>query len=110
MLLDAAVVRALLVLALVSLSAYRIVQEALTNTLKHTGARKATVVLRYGMAGVELEVRDNGHGPIGEGSGGRGIVGMRERAALYGGSFWAGPAPGGGFIVSARFPLEGASS
>jgi signal transduction histidine kinase len=94
----------------VDLSAYRIVQEALTNTLKHAGACKATVLLRYGVAGVELEVRDNGHGPIGEGSGGRGIIGMRERAALYGGRFWAGPAPSGGFIVSARFPLEGAPS
>jgi signal transduction histidine kinase len=91
------------------LSAYRIVQEALTNTLKHARASKATVLVRYGNGGVELEVRDDGRGPAapsGAGvTGGRGIIGMRERVALYGGSLDAGPAPGGGFAVTARFPI-----
>jgi len=91
------------------LAAYRIVQEALTNTLKHANASRATVLVRYGGGGVELEVRDDGRGhaaPGGAGAaGGRGIIGMRERAVLYGGSLAVGPAPGGGFAVTARFPI-----
>jgi len=93
------------------LSAYRIVQEALTNTLKHAHATTASVLVRYHAGEVALEVRDDGHSPAavtgaGDGSGGRGIIGMRERAALYGGRLEAGPEPGGGFAVRAVFPIE----
>jgi len=89
------------------MSAYRIVQEALTNTLKHAHAKRASVLVRYGRDAVDLEVRDDGRGLVdgGDGSGGRGIIGMRERAALYGGDLRAGPEPGGGFVVQAHIPV-----
>jgi len=88
----------------VDLSAYRIVQEALTNTLKHARASKADVMLSYGETSVELEVVDDG---IGGGAGrGRGIIGMRERAALFGGELSAGPRAAGGFGVRATMPLR----
>jgi signal transduction histidine kinase len=86
------------------LSAYRIVQEALTNTLKHARATKARVRVRYAADAVELEVTDDGIGGSVE-NGGRGIVGMRERVALFGGRLDAGAQPGGGFAVRARMPL-----
>jgi signal transduction histidine kinase len=89
----------------VDMAAYRIVQEALTNTLKHARASRAAVLVRYGPTGVVLDVSDDGHGPAGGGAGGRGIIGMRERAALYGGYLWAGPAPGVGFRVYAHLPV-----
>jgi len=95
----------------VDLSAYRIVQEALTNTLRHARATRAEVTVLYGDGAVEVEVRDDGRGPpAGEANGarGRGLVGMRERAALLGGTFEAGPLPGGGYRVHARLPLEAA--
>lgn len=100
-------------------AAYRIVQEALTNTVKHAGASRATVALEWESAAVVLRVTDDGHGanggrpgngqrngqgPGGPG-GGHGLIGMRERAALYGGSLDAGPRAGGGFSVQARLPL-----
>ena len=89
------------------LSAYRIVQEALTNTLRHAGATRADVTVRYAPDGVTLEVIDNGtSAPRTNGAAGQGIVGMRERAALLGGSVEAGPAPWGGFQVRAHLPLE----
>jgi signal transduction histidine kinase len=88
------------------LSAFRIVQEALTNTLKHAGASRADVSLRYTDASLEVEVLDDGVA-AGPGDRGRGIVGMRERAALLGGELSAGPRPAGGFGVHARMPLEG---
>lgn len=88
----------------VDLSAYRILQEALTNTLRHASATHASVHVRYVRDAVELEVTDDGvGGPIGEG--GRGIVGMRERVALFGGDLDAGARPGGGFAVRARMPI-----
>jgi signal transduction histidine kinase len=88
------------------LSAYRIVQEALTNTLKHAGPARARVLVRYGVRDVELEIADDGRGG-GNGSGsGSGLVGMRERAALVGGRVEAGPAAGGGYTVRARLPLS----
>jgi signal transduction histidine kinase len=88
------------------LSAYRIVQEALTNTLKHANATRASVLVRYARDQLELEVCDDGRGRLAGGDGGgRGIIGMRERATLYGGDLQAGPAPGGGFAVRARFPI-----
>ena len=91
----------------VGLSAYRIVQEALTNTLKHADARQARVAVRYRDNGLEVEVRDDGRGETnGDGDGdGHGLLGMRERALLLGGELEAGPAPEGGFAVTARFPL-----
>jgi signal transduction histidine kinase len=88
------------------LSAYRIVQEALTNILKHAHASKASVRIRYEPDAVELEVVDDGRGPSqDETQSGQGIIGMRERAALVGGALRVGRAPGGGFAVDARIPL-----
>jgi signal transduction histidine kinase len=89
----------------VELSAFRIVQEALTNTLKHARASRAEVGLRYTDTGLEVEVIDDGVAGSGGGRG-RGIVGMRERAALFGGELSAGPRPAGGFRVRAWMPLE----
>jgi signal transduction histidine kinase len=93
------------------LSAYRIVQEALTNTLKHARADTAEVNVRYSPAGLLLEVLDDGQpaAPAGQhGPGpGRGLIGIRERAALHGGTCAAGPRPGRGFRVQVSFPLPG---
>jgi signal transduction histidine kinase len=94
----------------VDLSAFRIVQEALTNTLRHARATRAEVTVRYGDGAVELEVRDDGRASqaaVANGTG-RGLVGMRERAVLLGGTLEAGPVPGGGYRVHARLPLEAA--
>jgi signal transduction histidine kinase len=89
----------------IDLSAYRIVQEALTNTLKHAGQARADVVVRYGERSLELEILDDG-AARGNGDGqGHGLVGMRERVALCGGTLDAGPSPAGGFSVRARLPL-----
>jgi signal transduction histidine kinase len=85
----------------VDLSAYRIVQEALTNVLKHAGASHADVVVRHRADGLQLEIRDDGRGPTNAGSAGHGLVGMRERVKLYDGEMTAGAANGGGFIVTA---------
>jgi signal transduction histidine kinase len=90
----------------VDLSAYRIVQEALTNTLRHARASRAEVTVRSAPGLLELDVLDDGYGgPPGDG-GGRGIAGMRERATMLGGTLDAGPLPGGGFRVHARLPVE----
>src|SRR3954470_1617034 len=86
-------------------SAYRIVQEALTNTLRHAGASRAEVVVRAGEGMLELDMRDDGRGGGFADGSGRGIAGMRERAALLGGTLDAGPMPEGGFRVHARLPL-----
>ena len=94
----------------VDLSAYRIVQEALTNTLRHAHAERADVVLRYRPDGLELEVSDNGRGPVPAAAGGQGLIGMRERAAIFGGQVEAGPRPGVGFRVRVLLPLEGSSA
>jgi len=90
----------------VGLAAYRIVQEALTNVRKHAGP-DAGVELRVAVdRGVTVSVRDDGRGAAATADGrGLGLVGMRERAAVHGGTLEAGPAPGGGFAVSARLPL-----
>lgn len=93
----------------IDLSAYRIVQEALTNTLKHAQPARASVHVRYRSATLELEVVDDGTSSThddGRGSG-HGLIGMRERAAIYGGAFTAGPRPGGGYAVRARLPVGG---
>jgi signal transduction histidine kinase len=87
-------------------SAYRIVQEGLTNALKHAGPAHASVRLRYCDQALELEVLDDGRGPDGIDGGGFGLLGMRERAALYGGELDAGARPGGGYALRARLPLE----
>jgi signal transduction histidine kinase len=90
------------------LTVYRIVQEALTNTLRHATARRARVSIRYDAPEVEVQVVDDGTGSTAAGRGehdvlqGHGINGMRERAALHGGILRAGPVPGGGWSVSAR--------
>lgn len=89
----------------IDLTAYRLVQEGLTNALKHANATSAEVVVRYHNGTVELVVRDNGTGD-GEGGGsGHGLVGMRERVAVWGGELSAGPQPGGGFELRARLPV-----
>ncbi len=85
-------------------SAYRILQEALTNVLKHAGTARAVVTIRYGADALELEVADDGAG-FTNGSGGHGLVGMRERAAVFGGTVETGPRHGGGFSVRASLPL-----
>lgn len=91
----------------VDLSAYRIVQEALTNALKHAGAATATVRLVYGSRALVVTVADDGRGPGGgDGIGGHGLLGMRERVALYGGSLEVGARPDGGFRVRAQLPLD----
>jgi signal transduction histidine kinase len=89
------------------LSAYRIVQEALTNVVRHAGPATARVAVRYSPGQVALEVVDDGRGPDDQDRGGLGIAGMRERAALYGGTLEAGPLPGRGFRVAATLPVEG---
>jgi len=94
----------------IELSAYRIVQEALTNTLRHARATRAEVTLRYGPDALEVDVRDDGRAaPAGDGNGGgRGLVGMRERAALLGGTLEAGRLDRGGYRVRARLPIGAA--
>ena len=91
----------------VDLSAYRIVQEALTNALKHAGPAHAWVAVRYVGDDVEIEVANDGRSQGENDSGGHGLVGMRERAALCGGELHSGPRPGGGFKISARLPVAG---
>ena len=95
----------------VDLAAYRVVQEALTNVLRHAGPATASVRLRYAPTEVTVEVTDTGRGPAtGPGpAGGYGLAGMRERVTALGGSFTAGPGPGGGFRVYATLPVEEAA-
>ena len=88
------------------LSAYRIVQEGLTNALKHAQAGEAEVTVRYEPDGVEIEVRDDGKGAAASDGLGHGLVGIRERVTIYGGRMSAGPAPEGGFVLKARLPVE----
>ncbi len=86
------------------LTAYRIAQEALTNALKHAGPARADLTVRYQPAAVEIEVRDNGSGSTNGNGGGHGLIGMRERAALWGGRVEAGHTENG-WLVRARLPL-----
>ena len=89
-------------------AAFRIAQEALTNVTRHAGDARATVRVGYGNEELTLQVVDDGHGdPAPDAGSGRGIAGMRERAAALGGRLDAGPRPGGGFRVYARLPLNG---
>ena len=89
----------------VELSAYRIVQEGLTNALKHARATVADVTVRYWPDQLEIEVRDNGQGSATSDGLGHGLVGVRERVMIYGGEMSAGTASGGGFVLSTRLPL-----
>jgi signal transduction histidine kinase len=98
--------------AVVGVSVYRIVQEALTNVLKHAGPARAEVAIGREQDTVTIEVTDDGAGQHGNeqhgngsGGGGHGLAGMRERAAVFGGELTAGPRPGGGFAVRVRLPL-----
>jgi signal transduction histidine kinase len=91
----------------VELNAYRIVQEALTNALKHAGRTRARVDLDYHTGLLELRVSDNGRGAMGKLTAGHGLVGMRQRAAVLGGEVVVGPAAGGGFEVTAKLPVNG---
>jgi signal transduction histidine kinase len=95
----------------VDVSVYRIVQEALTNVLKHAGPARADVTVGYADEAVTIEVTDNGSSePVNLApAGGHGLAGMRERVAVFGGELRAGPRPGGGFTVWARLPLGGLS-
>jgi signal transduction histidine kinase len=112
----------------VDLSAYRIVQEALTNVVRHAGPARATVRVCYGREALEIQVTDDGPGAAGDGGGlvvvtigpdgvlevpgrgngdGHGLIGMRERVAMFGGTLEAGARPEGGYRVAARLPLDG---
>ena len=91
----------------VDLSAYRIVQEGLTNSLKHANATRADVTVRYAPDAVQLEIRDDGVGAGTTDGLGHGLVGIRERVKIYGGEMNAGTAPEGGYVLRARLPVEG---
>jgi len=91
----------------IDLSAYRIIQEALTNVLKHAGLAEAKIVLRYAYGFIELEVVDNGQGVVERTEGkGRGLIGMKERVNLHGGELEAHNLPERGFVVRAKLPLN----
>lgn len=90
------------------LAAYRVIQEALTNALKHAAGAPTRVLVRFGDRHLDVEIRNVGGqpvAPVAEGAG-RGLVGMRQRVALYGGELEAGPLAEGGFTVRARLPLR----
>jgi signal transduction histidine kinase len=90
----------------IDISAYRIVQEGLTNTLKHADATQADVALEYHADQLRIEVRDNGRGAVAGNGRGHGLIGIRERVKLYGGEMNAGAANGGGFTLTASLPLS----
>jgi signal transduction histidine kinase len=91
----------------IDLTAFRVVQEGLTNALRHAGGAHARVLLRYDDEALEVEVADDGQGPPPDGTQtpGHGLIGMHERVALFGGSLDTGTRSGGGFVVRARLPL-----
>ena len=89
----------------IDLSAYRIVQEGLTNALKHAHASDADVTVRYRPEELEIEVRDNGQGSATNDGLGHGLIGVRERVTIYGGKMSAGTAVEGGFVLNTRLPL-----
>jgi signal transduction histidine kinase len=90
----------------VELAVYRVVQEALTNALKYATGAEVTVELRHEAGAVELRIVDAGGNAASGGDGGRGLVGMRERVTVYGGTLETGPLPTGGFEVRARLPSK----
>jgi signal transduction histidine kinase len=89
----------------VDLTAYRIVQEGLTNATKHSKAEHTNVLIRYEDGHVEVVISDDGPGNGGGESSGHGLVGIRERVSVYGGELEAGPRPQGGFTLRARLPI-----
>ena len=89
----------------IDVSAYRIVQEALTNALRHSGTSRARVVVTYGTDQLELGVTDAGRGAQQGSRSGHGLIGIRERVAIYGGELEAGSRPEGGYALRARLPL-----
>jgi signal transduction histidine kinase len=89
------------------LSAYRVVQEGLTNALRHARASRAEVVVRYGSERLQIDVRDDGQGNSVSDGFGHGFVGVRERVRIYGGEMTAGAAAEGGFIFRTSFPIHG---
>jgi signal transduction histidine kinase len=98
--------------ATLELAVYRIVQEALTNTIRHSGAASATVAITFGRDTVAVEVTDSGHLSFAPqlaedqpATAGHGLTGMRERARALGGTLEAGPGPDAGFRVAARLPI-----
>jgi signal transduction histidine kinase len=91
----------------IELSAYRIVQEGLTNALKHARARHADVHVSYGPRELQIEVRDDGDGSAANDGLGHGLTGIRERVKIYVGEMIAGAASGGGYVLSTRLPLDG---
>jgi signal transduction histidine kinase len=91
----------------IDLSAYRIVQEGLTNALKHARASRADVTIQYAPGEVQIEVCDDGRGAGQEGGSGHGLIGIRERVKLYGGDMTAGTTNGGGFTLTTRLPVAG---
>jgi signal transduction histidine kinase len=91
----------------VDLSAYRILQEGLTNSLKHAEASTVDVTVRYGVEDLELEVRDNGVGSTSSDGLGHGLVGIHERVKIYGGEMSVGSGQEGGFVLRVSLPLEG---
>jgi len=93
--------------AATEVAAYRIVQESLTNSIRHAGPATATVKISYRPHGIELQISDTGRGLVStSATHGHGLIGMRERAAAVGGVLDVGPRGGGGFQVIARLPLE----
>jgi signal transduction histidine kinase len=88
------------------LSAYRIVQEGLTNALKHANAERAWIKVGYGADHLDLEIRDDGRGPIASDGLGHGLVGIGERVKIFGGTMTTGHVDGGGFALRVRLPLE----
>ena len=89
----------------IDISAYRIVQEGLTNALRHAHATQAEVGLRYASDQLRIEVSDNGHGAAGGDGRGHGLIGIHERVKLYGGEMSTAATNGGGFTLTARLPL-----
>ena len=89
----------------VDLAAYRVVQEALTNALKHAGTAHAWVLLAWSDEELALEIANDGLGDGNGYGGGHGLAGMRERVSLYGGEIESGPRDGGGYVVRARLPI-----
>ena len=93
----------------VDLSAYRVIQEALTNALKYAGPARAWVTVRWQERDLELEIANDGSSEAAGDGRGHGLAGLRERAALVGGSIESGPRDGGGFVVTARLPYGGSA-
>ena len=96
----------------VDLAAYRIIQESLTNVIRHARAATARIAITYRRADLVIQIEDDGRGSDEPGpstTGGNGLLGMRERATALGGDFDAGPISAGGYRVRARLPLDGAA-